>query len=62
MSDDLPTLGAVKPVAICGVCGNKLYLNSRCKSAAFMPDDCPTLGAQWARIKEGYAMQNTRSA
>jgi hypothetical protein len=60
---DLPVLPALKPLAICGVCGRKLYADARCWGKEeqklgwwdrlpsyphpIIPEGCPLRDSDW---------------
>lgn len=56
---ELPTLKPVAPIAICGVCNNKLYPNSQCRAYGPTPENCALHGDDWRRMMEIRSMQNT---
>lgn len=59
MSDDLPVLEAIKPIAKCGFCGNDIYPDGGCQIASGMkPDCCPLNGDEWHSMQRARAMQN----
>lgn len=58
MSDKIPVLSKLRPLARCGGCGLDLYAHSTCRS---QNDACPLRGAQWAQMLQARAMQNAAS-
>ena len=57
MSNDLPVLEPIKPVAKCGLCGRKLYPESM-PTHKDCDEQCPLNGEDWAKRRYLYRAQN----
>lgn len=60
MTDDIPVMQPLKPVAKCGACGADLYAGSSFHGpdACGGREECPLRGEEWLRYQRARASQN----
>jgi hypothetical protein len=55
----LPILKAIEPLAQCDICGHKMYVDDKCRSAQpWKPPECPRNGEEWRRLVAEHAARS----
>lgn len=60
MMADLPTFKAVEPVAVCGACGEEIFMDDECKARnpRPRPSSCCMNGPEYQNAKQAHSMRN----
>lgn len=59
--EELKIMEPIKPIAMCGVCCQRMYLHAGCQSPSVhgARPDCPMNGEEWRQMKNLLDMRNT---